>query len=413
VTGPVAYLTGEFPRATDTFIQREIAALRALGLTIAPCTMRPTSVDALASAAQRALAQETYAVQTMSLRPWTLIAAHIGLLVRSPRRWFAALHMAWRTAPPGVRAGLWQAFYFLEAGVLADHLRRIGACRLHNHFADSSCSVALLAARMRGVPFSFTLHGPSEFYAAERWALRDKIAAADFVACISHFARSQAMVFAAAEDWPKLRIVHCGVEPALYAAVQPKPGTRVVFAGRLAGVKGVPILLEALTLVRTAHPDVHLTLVGDGPMRTQVEAQVAALDLTSHVDITGYLPPEAVAERLATADLFVLPSFAEGLPVVLMEALAAGVPVIATQIAGVPELVQDGVTGRLVPPGNVGALATAMSDTLRDPDVARAMAGAGRALVASEFDSSLEARRLAALFTGGGGTDVRPQAAKL
>ena len=395
--GPVAYLTGEYPRATDTFIQREVAALRALGLTVATCTIRRTGPQHHTDAAQRAEAAATFAVLPATLRPGH-VADHLRAL-RAPGRYLRALALAWRTAPRGLRGRTYNLIYFAEAVTLAAHLRRIGAVHLHNHIAKASCTVAMLASALTAIPYSFTLHGPDDLWEPAHWHLRDKIARAAFVACISQFCRAQAMLFADRADWGKLHIVHCGVDPAAYAPAR-GTGDHLLFVGRLAAVKGLPVLFAALAIARRTRPGLHLTLIGDGPERAGLEAEARALGL--HASFLGYRAPADVAQLLSLADALVLPSFAEGVPVVLMEAMAACLPVIATRVAGVPELVEHGVSGLLVPPGDADALADAIVSVMADPARRAAMGAAGRAQVVAAFDAGAEAAKLAALFGGMG-----------
>lgn len=393
----IAYLTGEYPRATDTFIQREVAALRARGLTVETCSMRRTEAEHHTGPEQRTEAARTFHVLEATLNPARLIAAHLAAW-RRPRAWLRALRLAWRTSPGGIKPTLYQLIYLVEAAVLAHHLRVRGLTHLHNHIAKSSCTVAMLASEMSGIPFSFTLHGPDIFYEPYRWRLDEKIARARFVACISHFARSQAMVFSGPVHWRKLHIVHCGVDPARYDGAAPDVPAHLIFVGRLAAVKGVPMLLEAMQGLIADHPDLRLTLVGDGPEREGLEAR--ARGLRGHVDFAGYQSQDEVAALLREATALVLPSFAEGLPVVLMEALAARVPVVTTRIAGVAELVEDELSGLLVPPGDAVALRAALGRVLGDPEMRRRMGEAGRARVLEEFASDREAAWLAQLFEG-------------
>ncbi|QBF31974.1 glycosyltransferase family 4 protein [Thalassococcus sp. S3] len=398
MTDRVAYLTGEYPRATDTFIQREVAALRAEGLEILTCSVRTTGAEHHVGPEQVAEAAQTFKLLDTAKAPLTLLRAHIRAL-RSPRRYGGALKLAVQTAPPGLRNLLYQLFYFAEAAVLADHLERQGVSHLHNHIAKSSCTVAMLTSALSGIPYSFTLHGPDIFFAPEHWRLDRKIETARFVSCISDFCRSQAMAFSDAALWDKLHIVHCGIEPERYGTQEERSERpTLLFVGRLAAVKGAPVLLEAFTEVREQVPDCQLVLIGDGPDRTALEARAADMGLRDGVVFAGYKSQAEVAEALEKADVFVLPSFAEGVPVVLMEAMAAEVPVVTTRIAGVPELVENGVTGLLVPPGPSKPLAAALIQLLAHPDLRRKMGAAGRAKVVAEFDSRVEARKLAALF---------------
>ncbi|WP_298674705.1 glycosyltransferase family 4 protein [uncultured Lentibacter sp.] len=387
------YLTGEYPRATDTFIQREVAGLRAAGLTVHTASIRRTGPQHHVGEEQRREAAHTFHVLEAAKNPLRLLKAHGALLARAPKRWFKALALAWQTAPKGVKARAYQMFYFAEAGVLARHMQATGSTHLHNHIAKSSCTVATLASEMSGIAFSFTLHGPDIFFEPHHWRLDEKIARASFVSCISHFCRSQAMAFSHERHWSKLHIVHCGVEPARYQGA-PEGSAELVFVGRLAPVKGLPVLLRALADL----PEARLAIVGDGPQRGDVEALIGALKLEARVRLLGYQSQDEVAALLAKSSALVLPSFAEGLPVVLMEAMAAGRAVIATQIAGVPELVKNGESGWLVPAGDEAGLRAAIAAFLADPARAAAMGAKGRAAVVAEFDANVEARRLAALF---------------
>ncbi|QFS84586.1 Alpha-D-kanosaminyltransferase [Roseivivax sp. THAF40] len=393
----VAYLTGHYPRASHTFIEREVAALRAQGHAVETCSIRRTPASDLSGPDQVAEQSRTWHVIEHAKSPARLIGAQLHYLRRAPHLWAGALKLALSTSADGPRALLWQIFYFLEAAVLARHLEEQGVEHLHNHLASQSCNVALLASALSGIPFSFTIHGPDTFFEAPRWHLGTKARHAAFVACISHFARSQLMCFAAPADWDKLRIVHCGVTPEAYRA-ETFRGTRLLFVGRLVGVKGPRLLLDALVRLSAQHPEVTLTYIGDGPDRAALEAKARSEGLEDRVRFLGFQPPAAVADALADADVFCLPSFAEGVPVVLMEAMAAERAVVTSRIAGIPELIEDGVTGRLVPPGDLDALTDALSDCLSDPDRSRAMGQAARRKVAAEFNVAQEAAKLSRLI---------------
>jgi glycosyltransferase involved in cell wall biosynthesis len=286
--------------------------------------------------------------------------------------------------------------------VLAEHLHRIGARHIHNHFGDSSCTVAMLASTMSGIPFSFTPHGPAIFFEPRRWRLDEKVARASFVACISHFARAQTMLFSDQAHWNKLHVVHCGVIPEQYGRQKREQyGKHILFVGRLAAVKGVPLLLECVASLRVRHPDLRLTIVGDGPDRVRLEQQSSELGLTESVRFAGYQSQDAVAQIMTTSDVLVLPSFAEGVPVVLMEAMASRLPVVASRVAGVPELVEDGVSGLLLPPGNLKVLAESLDRLLSDPSLCGRMGEAGRAMVEAQFNVATEAALLRRLVQGG------------
>jgi glycosyltransferase involved in cell wall biosynthesis len=253
----------------------------------------------------------------------------------------------------------------------------------------------MLAAEIGGFTYSFTLHGPYIFFEPYQWQLEEKIKRSLFVCCISHYCRSQGMIFAPAEKWNRMHIVHCGIDPAQFESVSHTgAGKRLLYVGRLAVVKGLPILLASLAKLKSAHSDFTLTVVGDGSDRSQLEQMTQDLDLTEHVTYVGYQSQTEVRQHMQQTDIFVMSSFAEGVPVVLMEAMAAGVPVVATRIAGVGELVEDGVSGYLVPPGDVDSLHDRIEALMMDTEVRARFGEAGRKKVEQEFNIHLEVARL-------------------
>jgi colanic acid/amylovoran biosynthesis glycosyltransferase len=385
----IAYLTGEYPRATDTFIQREIAGLRNLGVEVHTFSVRPTGTEHIVGPEQQSERDRT----TTLLPPHLphLLQAHFSLLLRSPRRYAQGLRLAWVGRSPGLKALLYQLFYFIEAGTLAHTLQQRQIQHLHNHLADSSCTVAMLAATLSGIRFSFTIHGPAIFFEPYRWRLDLKVKQALFVSCISYYCRSQLMLLSSPEQWSKLHIVHCGVDPQRFTPVVHQPNCkRLLYTGRLSAAKGLPILFEALGQVVSQHPDLVLTLVGDGPDRKTLETLAADLQLSPYLKFVGYQSQDAVCQYLHNSDIFVLPSFSEGLPVALMEALAAGVPVVTTAIAGISELVENGINGYLVPPGTVEPLKKRLIQLLEDADLRQRMGQAGRMTVEQEFNLAHE-----------------------
>lgn len=398
--GRIAYLTGEYPKVSHTFIQREVAALRAHGAEVLTCTVRRARpADVVADQLEEQA--NTFGILEAARAPHRLIGAHLDALRRAPGRWFSALRLALRTRPPGLKALLYQLFYFAEAGVLARHLRREGVTHLHNHFGNSSCSVAMLTNEISGIPFSFTEHGPAIFFEPMLWRIDEKIARATYVISISHFCRSQLMLFSDQQHWPKISIVHCGVQPAQYGRVpRTRFGKRVLFVGRLDPVKGGPLLLDAFAAISAAHLDATLTVVGDGPARASLEARSSTLGIAAAVTFAGYRTQAEVAAMLEEADMLVLPSFAEGVPVVLMEAMASHIPVIGSRVAGISELVEDGVSGFLTPPGDLKTLTDRLDRLLSDPDLCKRMGQSGRAAVAGGFDIEKEAHWLLQILRG-------------
>jgi glycosyltransferase involved in cell wall biosynthesis len=275
----------------------------------------------------------------------------------------------------------------------------LGVQHLHAHFGTNSATVADLQHILGGPRWSFTTHGPEEFDAPVALSLGEKAAAASFTVAVSSFGRSQLCRWAPVDVWPRLKVVHCGIEPERFPEPEPaEPGKRLVAIGRFSEQKGFPILIEALAIAARKEPDLRLTLVGDGELRGEIEALIERYTLRRHVTLTGWLPEEQVRAELAAANALVLPSFAEGLPMVVMEAMAAGRPVIATSIAGIPELVTPSV-GWLVPAGDAAALAEAMETFAKTPDDTRAAMGqAARKRVMERHDVNHEAARLGELI---------------
>lgn len=396
----IAYLTGQYPLVSLTFIQREIEGLRAQGLDVITCSVRETPANQHPGPAEKEAAAATFYILKAARNPRHLLAAQLSAL-RNPMRYFRTLSLALRTGAPGLRARLYQLFFFAEATILARHLQAQKVTHLHNHFVTGSATVAMLASELTGIPYSFMLHGPADLFEPYRWRLDEKTARAEFVTTISYFARSQLMFFSDPADWDKIRIVHCGVHPDRYdrpAPAREDDEIRLVFVGRLAPVKGLRVLLEALGPLMAEIPQLRLTLVGDGPDRAVLEQ--AAAPLGDRVRFTGYLSQAEVAETLQSSDIFVLPSFAEGVPVALMEAMASRKPVIATQVGGVSELVESETNGFVVPPGHVDRLRAAIRTLAQDGALRARMGEAGRATVCAEFDIAKETAWLANLMSG-------------
>ncbi len=390
----IAYLTGEFPRTTDTFIQREITALRNQGHTIQTFAVRrPGSEHLVGSEQVEAHANTTYLVELA--KSGQLPSSHLKLLIRNPKRYFAGLKLAWNTRRLGVKGSLYQLFYFAEAGILAAQIKQRKITHLHNHFGDSSCTVAMIAAELADVPFSFTLHGSAIFFDAHTWRLDEKIRRAAFCSCISYFARAQAAIFAP-ESLETIHIVHCGIDPDRLTPVQHSgPATRLLFVGRMADAKGLIHLFDAMTQLRDEFPDLQLTLVGDGPDRGRFEREASKRGLSPQIDFVGSKSQSEVAELFADHEIFVLPSYAEGVPVVLMEALGSGLAAVSSNVGGVGELIDDGISGFLTRPGDADHLADRIRTLILDPELRQSFGQAGRSKVSNEFNSSVEAARLA------------------
>jgi glycosyltransferase involved in cell wall biosynthesis len=395
----IAYLTSAYARASDSFIRGEVAQLRALGFTVHTFSIRRSEPRELVSEEIRREHAATEFVLGAGVA--RLALAWLRTVLRSPRRVLTAARLAARTGAPGLRGRLWPIVYLIEAAYLAERLRAKGAEHLHNHIGEGSASVAMLASVLSGIPFSMTIHGPGEFDRPAQLALGEKIRRAAFTVAVSEFGRSQLYRWSDRTDWPKIHVVHCGLDGTFLdvGATAIPEARRLVCVGRLAEQKGPLLLIEAAGRLAAEGLVFELVLVGDGPLRRPIEELIERLGLREHVRLVGWQGAEAVREEILRARALVLPSFAEGLPVVLMEALALGRPVISTYVAGIPELVVPGVCGWLVPAGSVEALTEAMREALSASvlDLERiGQAGADRA--ALQHNGAVEAAKLAALI---------------
>jgi glycosyltransferase involved in cell wall biosynthesis len=325
----------------------------------------------------------------------------LGCALTRPLAFLGALVSALRFARGSLRPWPLHLIYLAEACLLRRWLREAGCNHLHAHFGTNATEVAYLCEQLGGPGFSFTVHGPEEFDMPAALHLRAKVRRARFVVAISSFGRSQLMRWIDPVDWPKIRVVHCGLD-AEFLSQPPTPvpqAQQLVCVGRLCEQKGQLLLLRALHRLREQGKHVDLVLAGDGEMRPEVEALIAELGIADQVRITGWIDGRTVREEILHARALVLPSFAEGLPVVLMEAMALGRPVISTFIAGIPELVRPGVNGWLIPAGDIQALADAMREVLEHDDAALAAIGArARERAVARHSIDTEARKLMAHF---------------
>jgi glycosyltransferase involved in cell wall biosynthesis len=395
----LGYLTSVYARASDTFIRNEVFELRRRGHVVRTYSIREPEPEQLVSDEIRRERESTLYILPGHVRG--AVAAALRLAATRPLRTLAAFALGWRTGARGVRARVWQLAYFLEACFLARRLRADRVQHLHVHLEEQPATVGMLASLLSGVPFSMAVHGPYIFRAPVPWALGEKIARSAFTTCISEFTRSQCMLYAPLAAWPKLHIVRCAPHPSFLAAEPPPVPAerRLAWVGRVCEEKGVPVLIEAAARLAREDLEFELELIGDGPLLPEVRARIAREGLERRVRVLGWAGSELVRARLVAARVLVQASFAEGLPVVIMEALALGRPVISTYVAGIPELVEPLVDGWLVPAGSVEALASAMRAAIQAPAAELERLGrAGRARVLARHHVRTELDKLQALF---------------
>jgi glycosyltransferase involved in cell wall biosynthesis len=384
----IGYLVSQYPAASHTFIRREVQQLRRLGLPLATFSVRPPSADEVTTPDDAiAFGTTTYIFPSST---GSLISRHVAGLITRPLAYFRTLRLALQHRAPGVKSLLWAVFHFGESISLAAELKRSRVCHLHNHFANSGATVGLLAATFLEIPWSLSLHGISETDYPAGLLLGDKVARASFVACVSWFGQAQAMRVSRRHHWDKFFVVRCGLQSSMLATKSQFERPRseipsIVCAGRLSPEKGHLGLLKALLALKSRGVAFRVVFVGDGPNRDQVEREYRASGVGRSVTFLGRLNENAALAEIAKADLLVLPSFMEGLPIVLMEAMAMGVPVVGPRVAGVPELVRDGSEGLLFTPSDWNDLADKLQTLLSDAGLCRTLARSARLKVEREF----------------------------
>ena len=387
----IAYLTNQYPASSHTFIRREIAALEALGHCVFRFAIRRVSERFQDQDDDKELAKTR---QVLALGPVTLAVEAIGSAISRPLRAVSALLSTFRYSRVSKRGLLRHLAYYVEALVIAAWCRREDVAHIHVHFGTNPATVAALVSDLTDIPFSFTVHGPEEFDRPDEYGLGMKIAKASFVAAVSSFGRSQLMRWGAVEHWPKIHVVHCGLDRVYLEdhGEEMGDGKTLLCVARLSEQKGHLPLLQAAAKLRDRGAYFRLVLVGEGPMRQAIERATTDLDLTGIVRIAGSMGQAEVRSQIRLSHAMVLPSLAEGLPVVLMESMALRRPVIATYVAGIPELV-DKNSGWLVPAGDVAALCDAMEAALKaSATTMRQMGNEARRRVLARHDIDVSSR---------------------
>lgn len=381
----IAYLCSEYPAVSHTFIYREIESLRRAGMTVHTASIRkPSNLEYMTAPEQEEAARTMMVLDTPIPM---MMKAHLHCLLKKPSGYLRMAAEGSKLLFKGPKSPLKALAYFAEAGILLEWIHRNGITHIHEHFGNPTALVALLMKSYGGMSYSISVHGPDIFYTVDSAMLAEKILNASFIRCISHYCRSQIMRISEAQRWNTLHIVRCGVDPDIYT-VRPEPGNsipNIICVGRLVPAKGQHILLEACSLLQKQGLVFKLTLVGDGPDRHSLEEFVASNNLEGTVTFTGVLGQDKVRIQYDKADLFVLASFAEGVPVVLMEAMAKEIPVISTCITGIPELIEHGHDGLLARPGDAVDLSNQILTLLENPALRQLFGKAGRRKVIANY----------------------------
>lgn len=395
----MAYLISRYPAVSHTFILREVRQLRAQGFQITCASVNePDRSREVMTPDEHEEAERTYYLKAHGLLG--AVQAHLWGLLR-PATYLRGLRQSLGFGGWNLKQSVYGLFYFTEALMLARWMQAQGLTHLHVHFATAAANIALFMKTLLPIGLSLTIHGPDEFYDVQGEKLVEKINAADFLVCIGRFARSQLMKLSPAVHWKKFDICPLGVDVANYA-LERAPATErpftILCVGRLTPAKGQHVLLEACAMLRDEGREFKLVIVGTGPDEDSLRQAVERLDLGQQVEMTGALNQDQVRARYSESDVFALPSFAEGIPVVLMEAMASGVPCVTTRITGIPELIRDGIDGLLTTPSDTQELADTLALLMDEPELRGELAEAGRARVAERYDLPTNVARLAEVF---------------
>jgi glycosyltransferase involved in cell wall biosynthesis len=384
----IAYLVSEYPHIRHAYLLREIRGLRQLGFDIETIAMRAGApVSGSFSAAE--LEERKRCFYVLSAGPAAILAAHLATLLRHPFGCLRGLTRAVRFGPRGL-------FYFAEAVIAGRHIERRGLTHVHTHYAST---VAWILAAIFPIELSITIHGSGEFDDPVGFRLKEKIAASHFVRAISFFGRSQLMRACPPTEWSKLEVCRLGVDVPPAPTRPPRaPGAsfHLLCVGGMAPPRAFETIIHALAI--DADPAVSLTLVGDGPDRPRLEALARESGVAARVAFAGWKSQQELQALYAVADAFVFSSFAEGIPVVLMEAMARSLPCIAPAIAGIPELIRHGIDGLLTAPSDERAIADAIRRLHRDPDFCRSLGASSRARILELYNLDRNVAEMAEIF---------------
>lgn len=383
----IAYLVSLYPAVSHTFVRREIEALRKRGVQIQTFSVRKPDSGQLRNESDRAEALNTFYVLPFGVLPF--LRAILGQTISRPLQTARTLRLAFALREPGARGMIWSLFYFCEALLLAKELHGREIRHLHNHFSNAGATVGLLAATQAGITWSVTLHGSADFDSSTTAKLWKKIELAKFVICVSEFGRQLAIKKSGERYADKISIARCGIDLSKFSyndSPRLTPPWKIITVGRLSPEKAHSGLITAYSLLPPHQQSrCNLEIIGEGPERQALEARIADLKLADHIQLPGSATEAEVSKALQNADLFVLSSLIEGLPVVIMEAMATGVPVIAPRIAGIPELIEDGKTGSLFEAGNWDQLAGKIDALLNDRALCQNFIVAARERIENEF----------------------------
>ncbi|MCA9211487.1 MAG: glycosyltransferase family 4 protein [Planctomycetales bacterium] len=398
----IAYIVSQYPMLSMIFIIREVLQLKRLGFEI-----DTSSINAADRGKEGLVADEAKEAElTYYIKPDGItgaIAAHIKTMVGNPIGYVRGWKRVSKLGKLDVKGLAMNVAYFTEALMTGVWMKRKKQTHLHAHLGSQATTVAMYTKDVFGITFSATVHGPDEFYNAPGQYLTEKVIASDFIVCISNFARSQLMKLSPYEHWHKLEVSRLGVDPSVF---KPRPFNaspetfEIICVGRLCPAKGQHILVEAIArIVSSGRKNIRLRIVGGGEDEASLKNQIRDLNLDDHIIMEGPVNQDRIRDLYSQADIFSIPSFAEGIPVVLMEAMAMEIPCVTTRITGIPELIRDGEDGLLVAPSSIEELADAITRLMDDQDLRKRLGENGRKRVTQDYDLAKNVDRLARVFS--------------
>ena len=396
----LAYLTSQYPMLSMTFVLREVRQLRRMGFRIDTASINAPDRPLVNLTAEEAEeAGLTYYLKTHGVRG--AISAHLKTLFTRFSGYWRGLRLVLSLGALDLKRLILNVMYFTEALMVGVWMQRVRQRHLHVHLGSQAATVGLYVRHIFGFGFSITVHGPDEFYDAQGQYLEQKVAAADFICCISSYARSQLMKFSPFDQWSKLVVARLGVDPERFLPRPAKPASdffEILCVGRLTQAKGQHVLIDAVDQLARQWRRVRLRLVGDGPDGPSLRERARRLENPNIVVFEGAVNQDNIRALYEAADIFCLPSLAEGIPVVLMEAMAMEIPCVTTHITGIPELIRSGTEGLLVAPSDLEGLVKALETLMDDVALRESFAKNGRARILKEYNLGRNVEQLAKIF---------------
>lgn len=381
----IAYFISEYPKRSHTFIRREIEAIEEMGVPVTILSIRKPPEEEILCQQDQDDFDRTWSILPVSVPG--LIGVHLKSLIKSPVKYFRTLGSAMRHRVPGIKSFLYSVFYFVEAIVLADKLDKEKIDHVHVHFANVGSTITFIASKYIDVSWSMTLHGTADFDYPHGVLLGDKIKSAEFTACISNFGKAQALRTIGHDDWHKLFVYRCGIKTELL----PQKNNRsddyltLVCIARMSSEKGLMGFIKACNALNKNDEKIKVLLIGDGPDRGEIEAAIDNYSLRGMIQTTGYVSEEEVINYLADCDILAVPSLMEGVPVVLMEAMAMNVSVVAPRLSGIPELIEDNKEGLLYTPADWDDFTKKISSLIHDHELRAKFCSNAEEKIANEF----------------------------